>query len=163
MNSNNDPVVIAKKLRGEGILFLFLKIIFIDYYASNCLSNSEVAIILSERRQKTENAEDDIKQVVLTTLDDTIAYSKLRDPIQEKPRIEELRKSLESFELTYNDDYSSVGRLDEFEVASLMNLVPEETEEATCIIPSLKRFTTDSIDDLIRVLLDKENDDYEFN
>jgi DNA-directed RNA polymerase II subunit RPB4 len=44
-------------------------------------------------------------------------------------------------------------RLEEFEIASLSNLNPEEVEEAVTLIPSLhKRFAEDEIEEILAIV-----------
>jgi DNA-directed RNA polymerase II subunit RPB4 len=55
--------------------------------------------------------------------------------------------------LTFPRDDGSEVRLEEFEIACLSNLNPEEVEESVALIPSLqKRFAEDEIEEILGIV-----------
>lgn len=118
-----------------------------------CLTNSEVYIdirkekeremttgektIFTESNSKTFNYVDRMKKGVPSDVQDQTAS--------------DLRNYLEKLRIEYVDDKGkrAIKSLHQFEIASFINLSPQDYEEATALIPSLRKFTEEEINDII--------------
>eukprot|EP01054_Gregarina_sp_Poly1_P003235 Gregarina_sp_Poly_1__3234@NODE_1920_length_3080_cov_105_681713_g1238_i0_p4_GENE_NODE_1920_length_3080_cov_105_681713_g1238_i0NODE_1920_length_3080_cov_105_681713_g1238_i0_p4_ORF_typecomplete_len135_score19_23RNA_pol_Rpb4/PF03874_16/1_5e21_NODE_1920_length_3080_cov_105_681713_g1238_i022292633 len=103
-----------------------------------CLNLCEVQLILSDQ-MKLNNARNAVSQGLIKK---SYEYAVKFAQISNRQAIFDLRSALEAHQV-----------LEEFEMASLVNLVPRSAEEAKAIIPSLNRLTDDKVN---RVLNDIE-------
>ncbi|EFA76313.1 RNA polymerase II core subunit [Heterostelium album PN500] len=116
-----------------------------DLKNAKFLLNSEVAILLECRKEfATEGTE------FPQTFHKTLAYAERFSRYKNKASIKQVRGVL------------SKQDLDEFEVACLANLCPENSDEAKSLIVSLKRFQ-DTQDDTLQAILDELSNLRKFN
>ncbi|KAG6975019.1 hypothetical protein JG687_00000031 [Phytophthora cactorum] len=119
-----------------------------DFENDTCLSNAEVAIILD--KQKVNYIEQ--KKMFTSMFKKTQSYvleQKTQWPT--KPLLSSfVSTALQSLSFEHDDE---VHQLEEFEIASLSNLNPEEVEEAVALIPSLpKHFTDHEIEEMLSLI-----------
>ncbi|OQR90938.1 hypothetical protein THRCLA_09145 [Thraustotheca clavata] len=128
-----------------------------DFQTETCLSNAEVAVILEKQKSDYESQEKTLTSVFQKTYSYVQRFSGTKDPVSNQASVTELREALITYEFTREapDDPSKTIeiRLEEFEIACLSNLNPEEPEEAMALIPSLqKRFTEDDIEEILSII-----------
>ncbi|RAW43646.1 hypothetical protein PC110_g180 [Phytophthora cactorum] len=105
-----------------------------DFENDTCLSNAEVAIILD--KQKVNYIE---QKKMFTSM-----FKKTQSYVLEQKTQWPTKPLLSSF---------VIHQLEEFEIASLSNLNPEEVEEAVALIPSLpKHFTDHEIEEMLSLI-----------
>ncbi|KAL0589679.1 hypothetical protein ABG067_002228 [Albugo candida] len=125
-----------------------------DFRDETCLSNAEVAVILEKQKQDYENQEKQLTNVFQKTYSYVQRFSGTKDPVSNQASVTELREALMS--LVFNrevDDRVVEIRLEEFEIACLSNLNPEEVEEAVALIPSLsKRYAEEEIEEILGIV-----------
>ncbi|KAG3229426.1 hypothetical protein PC129_g57 [Phytophthora cactorum] len=113
-----------------------------DFENDTCLSNAEVAIILD--KQKVNYIE---QKKMFTSM-----FKKTQSYVLEQKTQWPTKPLLSSFSLSFEHD-DEVHQLEEFEIASLSNLNPEEVEEAVALIPSLpKHFTDHEIEEMLSLI-----------
>uniref|UniRef100_A0AC34QGK0 RNA polymerase Rpb4/RPC9 core domain-containing protein n=1 Tax=Panagrolaimus sp. JU765 TaxID=591449 RepID=A0AC34QGK0_9BILA len=117
-----------------------------EFEGNNCdaLLISEVFLLLDHRRRQSEQKEDieDISEVFVKTIDycRRLSKYKTRDTI----------RSVRSI-------FSSLSFLHKFEIAQLINLAPENAEEAKALIPSLEsKIDDEDLDNKLRDLHNKK-------
>lgn len=121
-----------------------------DFRHETCLSNAEVAVILEKQKVDYENQEKQLTGVFQKTYSYVQRFSGTKDPVANQASVTELREALMS--LIFQRDGGDV-RLEEFEIACLSNLNPEEVEESVALIPSLqKRFAEDEIEEILGIV-----------
>eukprot|EP01057_Protomagalhaensia_wolfi_P000394 Protomagalhaensia_wolfi_Nauph_80__393@NODE_1218_length_1652_cov_66_976441_g937_i0_p2_GENE_NODE_1218_length_1652_cov_66_976441_g937_i0NODE_1218_length_1652_cov_66_976441_g937_i0_p2_ORF_typecomplete_len138_score27_55RNA_pol_Rpb4/PF03874_16/2_7e20_NODE_1218_length_1652_cov_66_976441_g937_i011341547 len=103
-----------------------------------CLNLCEVQLILSDQ-MKLSNVRNSVSQGLIKK---SYEYAVRFAQISNRQAIFDLRSALEAHQF-----------LEEFEMASLVNLVPRSAEEAKAVIPSLNRLPDDKVN---RVLSDIE-------
>ncbi|KAH3761237.1 DNA-directed RNA polymerase II subunit RPB4 [Pelomyxa schiedti] len=101
---------------------------------TECLCNSEVFLLLSQRKEMSHGAE--MTNVFTKTLQYVERFSHFKDQNSNR----EVRRILET------------AGLRQFEVASIANIMPETAEEAKALIPSLVSIIED---DALQQLLDE--------
>eukprot|EP00743_Colponemidia_sp_Colp-15_P007204 GILK01007779.1.p1 GENE.GILK01007779.1~~GILK01007779.1.p1 ORF type:complete len:131 (-),score=31.88 GILK01007779.1:104-496(-) len=109
-----------------------------DFTNAKCLMNSEIAIVL-EHRQANPGVED----IENPVFDKTLAYVNRFNRYRNKEAVKQVRELLQK------------KNLEDFEIAALGNLNPEDAEEAKSLIPSLSRRVED--DSLNAILDDLRN------
>ncbi|EGG21635.1 DNA-directed RNA polymerase II subunit 4 [Cavenderia fasciculata] len=114
-----------------------------DLQQAKFLLNSEVAIFLECRKEFESENQTEFPQ----TFHKTLAYAERFSRYKNKTSIKQVRAAL------------SKQNLHEFEIASLANLCPENSDEAKSLIVSLKRFD----DDTIQAILDELSNLRKFN
>jgi len=96
-----------------------------DFQEAQCLLNSEVAILLETSQQElgeeNEGKDAEMSSVFLKTMNYVKRFSRYKN----KAAVKEVRSIL------------TKKNLEEFEIASLSNLLPETEEEAKSLIPTL--------------------------
>eukprot|EP01053_Blabericola_migrator_P005389 Blabericola_migrator_1__5388@NODE_275_length_10491_cov_112_748561_g228_i0_p6_GENE_NODE_275_length_10491_cov_112_748561_g228_i0NODE_275_length_10491_cov_112_748561_g228_i0_p6_ORF_typecomplete_len136_score23_54RNA_pol_Rpb4/PF03874_16/1_3e20Hemolysin_N/PF12563_8/0_022_NODE_275_length_10491_cov_112_748561_g228_i050875494 len=95
-----------------------------------CLNLCEVQLILSDQ-MKLNNVRNTVSQGLIKKSHD---YAVRFAQITNRQAIFDLRSALESHQF-----------LEEFEMASLVNLIPRSAEEAKAIIPSLNRLSDEKV------------------
>ncbi|DAZ99179.1 TPA: hypothetical protein N0F65_008212 [Lagenidium giganteum] len=122
-----------------------------DFRNETCLSNAEVAVILEKQKTDYENQEKQLTGVFQKTYSYVQRFSGTKDPVANQASVTELREALMSLAFQREEDGQPTDiRLEEFEIACLSNLNPEEVEEAVALIPSLqKRFAEDEIEEIL--------------
>ncbi|OQR94079.1 hypothetical protein ACHHYP_01849 [Achlya hypogyna] len=128
-----------------------------DFQGETCLSNAEVAVILEKQKSDYESQEKTLTNVFQKTYSYVQRFSGTKDPVSNQASVTELREALITYEFSreHPDDPSQTVeiRLEEFEIACLSNLNPEEPEEAMALIPSLqKRFTEEDIEEILSII-----------
>eukprot|EP01117_Protostelium_nocturnum_P013859 TRINITY_DN5215_c0_g1_i2.p1 TRINITY_DN5215_c0_g1~~TRINITY_DN5215_c0_g1_i2.p1 ORF type:complete len:145 (-),score=64.25 TRINITY_DN5215_c0_g1_i2:241-642(-) len=108
-----------------------------DFANARCLLNSEVAILMENSRMNQEDSESEPSVVFTKTLNHVKRFSKYKN----KTAVKEIRALL------------TKKGLEEYEVASLSNLCPDNFEEAKTLIPSLGRDTAGLSDQELTILL----------
>ncbi|KAL3666587.1 hypothetical protein V7S43_008214 [Phytophthora oleae] len=79
-----------------------------------------------------------------------LRYTGTKDPVSNQASVIELREALQSLSFAHDD---GPHQLEEFEVASLSNLYPDDAEEAVTLIPSLPKHLTDGeIEEILGVI-----------
>ncbi|OQV15686.1 putative DNA-directed RNA polymerase II subunit RPB4 [Hypsibius exemplaris] len=99
------------------------------------LFNSEVFLLLDNRKQQNEAAEDEgeLPQVFLKTHSYTQRFSRFNN----MDTIKAVRVSLDHKEVMA------------YEAACLANLLPETVEEVKALIPSMERYSAEELQDLL--------------
>ncbi|KAG6975054.1 hypothetical protein JG687_00000030, partial [Phytophthora cactorum] len=125
-----------------------------DFRNETCLSNAEVAVILEKQKSDYETQEKQLTNVFQKTYSYVQRFSGTKDPVANQASVTELREALMSLAFQREADGDTVEyRLEEFEIACLSNLNPEEVEEAVALIPSLhKRFAEDEIEEILGIV-----------
>jgi DNA-directed RNA polymerase II subunit RPB4 len=128
-----------------------------DFTGETCLSNAEVAVILEKQKADYENQEKPLTSVFQKTYSYVQRFSGTKDPVANQASVTELREALISYEFNRedpNDPSNPIDvRLEEFEIACLSNLNPEDPEEAMTLIPSLqKRFNDEDIVEILSII-----------
>ncbi|TDH70631.1 uncharacterized protein CCR75_005098 [Bremia lactucae] len=137
-----------------------------DFRNETCLSNAEVAVILEKQKSDYETQEKQLTNVFQKTYSYAQRFSGTKDPVANQASVTELREyvansssivhkvALMSLVFQREEDSGMVEyRLEEFEIACLSNLNPEEVEEAVALIPSLqKRFAEDEIEEILGIV-----------
>ncbi|RLN94568.1 hypothetical protein BBJ28_00015947 [Nothophytophthora sp. Chile5] len=154
-----------------------------DFRNETCLSNAEVAVILEKQKSDYETQEKQLTSVFQKTYSYVQRFSGTKDPVTNQASVTELReyvsdasrcrtaalisysshhfalhvlvsRALMSLLFQREEDGEKVEyRLEEFEIACLSNLNPEEVEEAVALIPSLhKRFAEDEIEEILGIV-----------
>lgn len=111
-----------------------------DFSSAACLSNSEVAILLSHRQKQLEidTGEAELNSVLLKTLEYVQRFSHYKN----EDAVREVRRLLKS------------KHFHEYEMAALTNLCPAKAEEAKSLIPSLReRYDDDELQTVLTELL----------
>ncbi|CAH0477069.1 unnamed protein product [Peronospora belbahrii] len=126
----------------------------VDFRNETCLSNAEVAVILEKQKSDYETQEKQLTNVFQKTYSYVQRFSGTKDPVTNQASVTELREALMSLAFQRDEDGETVEyRLEEFEIACLSNLNPEEVEEAVALIPSLhKRFAEDEIEEILGIV-----------
>lgn len=117
-----------------------------------CLSNAEVAIVLQEAKIKFEQDDKAVPEVFEQTLAYVNRFSQIKDPVVNKGVVQELESELEAKTWEKVDAEGNVGvvKLAPFELVSLINLKPEEYDEAVSLIPSLQnKLNEDDVNDVL--------------
>jgi len=127
-----------------------------EFESTPCLSNAEVCVVLQEAKARLEEEDQTVPEVFEQTLAYATRFAQIKDAAANKAVVEDLHKELASkvWERVDNDGNQVVVRLADFELASLINLKPEEYEEAVAVVPSLDQKLSESD---IQDLLDKIN------
>ncbi|RHY86739.1 hypothetical protein DYB37_005120 [Aphanomyces astaci] len=128
-----------------------------DFQQETCLSNAEVAVILEKQKSDYESSEKPLTSVFQKTYSYVQRFSGTKDPVANQASVTELREALITYEFTRespDDPTQAVEvRLEEFEIACLSNLNPEESEEAMALIPSMnKKFSEDDIEEILQII-----------
>ncbi|KAJ0408118.1 hypothetical protein P43SY_002088 [Pythium insidiosum] len=130
-----------------------------DFRHETCLSNAEVAVILEKQKSDYETQEKQLTGVFQKTYSYVQRFSGTKDPVANQASVTELREALMSLAFSREEDGQKTEvRLEEFEIACLSNLNPEEVEEAeveeaVALIPSLqKRFAEDEIEEILGIV-----------
>ncbi|CEG47664.1 dna-directed rna polymerase ii subunit rpb4-like [Plasmopara halstedii] len=125
-----------------------------DFRNETCLSNAEVAVILEKQKSDYETQEKQLTNVFRKTYSYVQRFSGTKDPVMNQASVTELREALMSLVFQREEDSGTIEyRLEEFEIACLSNLSPEEVEEAVALIPSLqKRFAEDEIEEILGIV-----------
>lgn len=126
-----------------------------DFRNETCLSNAEVAVILDKQKSDYESQEKGLTPVFQKTHAYVQRFSGTKDPVANQASVTELRESLMTltFKRILDDGKESEIGLEEFEIASISNLNPDEVEEATSLIPSLQgRFTEMEIEEILSIV-----------
>ena len=125
-----------------------------DFRNETCLSNAEVAVILEKQKLDYEGQEKSLTSVFQKTHAYVQRFSGTKDPVANQASVTELRESLMNLSFTRTVDGKPTEiRLEEFEIASVSNLNPEEVEEATALIPSLQnRFEESEIEEILAIV-----------
>ncbi|KAF0695244.1 Aste57867_13936 [Aphanomyces stellatus] len=128
-----------------------------DFQTETCLSNAEVAVILEKQKSDYESSEKPLTAVFQKTYSYVQRFSGTKDPVANQASVTELREALITYEFTRenpDDPQQAIEvRLEEFEIACLSNLNPEEPEEAMALIPSLnKRFAEEDIEEILSII-----------
>ncbi|KAK1947882.1 DNA-directed RNA polymerase II subunit 4 [Phytophthora citrophthora] len=125
-----------------------------DFRNETCLSNAEVAVILEKQKSDYETQEKQLTNVFQKTYSYVQRFSGTKDPVANQASVTELREALMSLAFQREEEGETVEyRLEEFEIACLSNLNPEEVEEAVALIPSLhKRFAEDEIEEILGIV-----------
>ncbi|KAE9555140.1 hypothetical protein FO519_001635 [Halicephalobus sp. NKZ332] len=115
-----------------------------DREGCDALLISEVFLLLDHRRRQGEQKEEieDISEVFLKTIDycRRLSRFKTRDTIRSVRAI-----------------FTACNNLHKFEIAQLINLCPENAEEAKALIPSLEsKIDDEELDNLLRDLHNKK-------
>lgn len=72
-------------------------------------------------------------------------FTGTKDPVANQAAVVDLREALMDVAFQHEENGQQVKhRLEEFEIACLSNLNPEEVEEAVALVPSLQKHFTDS-------------------
>ncbi|KAG7402165.1 RNA polymerase B [Phytophthora boehmeriae] len=109
-----------------------------------CLSNAEVAVILEKQKANYEEQRKLFTSVFKKTHAYVMRFTGTKDPVANQASIMELREALMEVAFQHEENGQSVEhRLEEFEIACLSNLNPEEVEEAVALIPCLSKHLTD--------------------
>ncbi|TKR76381.1 hypothetical protein L596_017524 [Steinernema carpocapsae] len=106
----------------------------------DALMTSEVLLLLEHRQQQSELKEDieDVKEVFIKTLDYCRRMAKFRN-----------RETIRSVRQTFGN----LPQIHKFEEAQLASLVPEGSEEAKALIPSLEnKLTDEQLDEVLKEL-----------
>jgi len=120
-----------------------------SFKGATCLTNAEVTIFLANAKSNYEANDKAVPEAFDQTLAYANRFSQIRHPVANMAAVQGLRKELEAGEWT-NDEMETEVKLEQFEIASLINLKPEEHEEAVALIPSLaKRFSESQVEDMI--------------
>ncbi|TMW68627.1 hypothetical protein Poli38472_006095 [Pythium oligandrum] len=125
-----------------------------DFRHETCLSNAEVAVILEKQKSDYENQEKQLTGVFQKTYSYVQRFSGTKDPVSNQASVTELREALMSLAFQREEDGQVTEvRLEEFEIACLSNLNPEEVEESVALVPSLqKRFAEDEIEEILGIV-----------
>ncbi|KAF2072857.1 hypothetical protein CYY_005834 [Polysphondylium violaceum] len=113
-----------------------------DLKDAKFLLNSEVAILLEHRKDSSDEGTE-----FPQTFHKTLAYAEKFSRYKNRTSIKQVRINLTKENLA------------EFEIASLANLCPENSDEAKSLIPSLKRID----DDALQATLDELSNLRKFN
>ncbi|KAG6977692.1 hypothetical protein JG688_00000044 [Phytophthora aleatoria] len=121
-----------------------------DFENDTCLSNAEVAIILDKQKVNYIEQKKMFTSMFKKTQSYVTRFTGTKDPVANQAAVIELRDALQSLSFEHDDE---VHQLEEFEIASLSNLYPEEVEEAVALIPSLpKHFTDHEIEEMLSLI-----------
>mmetsp|Transcript_17006 Transcript_17006/g.29261 ORF Transcript_17006/g.29261 Transcript_17006/m.29261 type:complete len:151 (-) Transcript_17006:239-691(-) len=111
-----------------------------EFQDETCLSNAEVAIRLQKAKITYENEDKQVPEVFEQTLSYVNRFSQIKDPVANEAVAIELRNELE---MKVWDKFDDNGQREEvklaqFELVALMNLNPEDYDEAIALVPSLQ-------------------------
>ncbi|POM68653.1 RNA polymerase II [Phytophthora palmivora] len=121
-----------------------------DFINDVCLSNAEVAVILDKQKVNYVEQNKDFTSVFKKTQSYVTRFTGMKDPVSNQASVVQLRETLQSLSFEYDEE---VHRLEEFEIACLTNLTPEEVEEAVALVPSLpKHFTDHEIEEILALV-----------
>lgn len=127
-----------------------------EFESETCMSNAEVSIMLQEAKERYEKEDKAVPEVFEQTLNFVNRFAQVKDPVANKAVVEELSLELDSLRWHKADEAADGGvkevQLAQYEVAALMNLRPEDYDEAVAIVPSLQHKLTEAE---ITIVLDK--------
>ena len=129
----------------------------IDGVANNdnkCLCNAEVWIMLKAQMDVLKENGEMPNDAFASSLNHARRFSNMGGSTVEasQAKMPGLRIALEEKKFGNDEQF----KLAQFEIAALVNLVPEDAEEAIVLIPSLsERLSTEEIESLLRIV--KEN------
>lgn len=98
-----------------------------------CLNLCETRLILTDLLCNTARRSPQAQEVLKKSHEYTVNFSK----IKVRQAVLDLRSALEKHDLY------------EFEIASLVNLIPRTAAEARCLIPSLKRIKDSTLEQIL--------------
>ena len=118
-----------------------------------CLTNAEVAIVLNKLKEAKKGQFDEHFE---ETLKGVKRFSGTLDPISNETHVRELREALEKESITVEtiDGDFVQQRLTQKEIVALANLKPMDTEEAKCLIPTLKHLKEEELSRIISKIQD---------
>ncbi|KAK2196618.1 bifunctional RNA polymerase subunit Rpb4-RPC9/HRDC-like superfamily/DNA-directed RNA polymerase II subunit Rpb4-like/Rpb4-RPC9 superfamily/RNA polymerase Rpb4-RPC9 [Babesia duncani] len=108
-----------------------------DFKNSKCLNLCELHLILGDQLRLQQKRSDAAKQLIKTSHEYASRFAILK-----------YRNAIVDIRTTIERD----GTLHEFEMASLVNLLPKSVEEAKSLIPSLSRISDDRINEILELL-----------
>ncbi|OWZ23880.1 hypothetical protein PHMEG_0001168 [Phytophthora megakarya] len=138
-----------------------------------CLSNAEVAVILDKQKVNYDEQKKTFTSVFKKTQSYVMRFTGMKDPVGNQASVIQLReylkcncvgtvhdvtvlcvfsicRALQTLSFEHDEE---VHQLEEFEIACLTNLYPEEVEEAVALIPSLlKHFTDHEIEEILALI-----------
>ncbi|UKJ90339.1 RNA polymerase subunit RPB4-like protein [Theileria orientalis] len=108
-----------------------------EFKNSKCLNLCELHLILGDQLRLHHNRNDTAIQFIKTSHEYASRFAILK-----------CRNAIVDIRTTIERD----GLLHEFEMASLVNLLPKSVEEAKSLIPSLSRISDDKINSILELL-----------
>ncbi|GBG23876.1 DNA-directed RNA polymerase II subunit RPB4 [Hondaea fermentalgiana] len=123
-----------------------------EFQEEECMSNAFVAIVLQEAKANFEKEDKAVPEVFEQTLAYVNRFSQIKDPIANKGVVDELENELrnKTWERTDENGNPQTIKLHHFEVISLINLKPEEYDEACSLVPSLQsKLTEEEVNDVL--------------
>lgn len=108
-----------------------------EFKNAKCLNLCELHLILGDQLRLQHKRNEAAKQLIKTSHDYASRFAILK-----------FRSAIVDIRTTIERD----GLLHEFEMASLVNLLPKSVDEAKSLIPSLNRIPDERIDDVLELL-----------
>lgn len=108
-----------------------------EFKGAKCLNLCELHLILGDQLRLQHKRNEAAKQLIKTSHDYASRFAILK-----------FRSAIVDIRTTIERD----GSLHEFEMASLVNLLPKSVDEAKSLIPSLSRIPDERIDEILELL-----------
>ncbi|KAL9643990.1 hypothetical protein ABK040_005458 [Willaertia magna] len=118
-----------------------------DFKDKNCLTISEVAFILSKKKEEMEKEKSD---VINDVFEKSLHYAKRFSGGISSETKEAIRKYLAR--VTLMNQSGEKKKLHPFQIAQLANLLPGDAEEAQTLIPSLQEYSSSDIENILKEL-----------
>jgi DNA-directed RNA polymerase II subunit RPB4 len=127
-----------------------------DFDDIQVLSNAHLALLLQVSAQSSGHSDEELHEVYRSTQRYVERYNTMTNPEKNSQELvgelDTLQEALTKYRKETDDGKEL--ELNEFEVASLMNLVATDTavDEAKALIPSLSRFPDSAIDEILDLI-----------